>query len=126
MLADGQIVEASANSYSDLFYALKGGSNNFGVVTRSDLKTFPQGKFWGGFIECVQRIKDLHMQSADRSTYTIDTLSQQIQALVDFANKADYDIYAALINSYSYTTANGWLVANSYEHTKPTTYPLVF
>jgi len=53
VLANGQIVDANASSYSDLFYALKGGSNNFGVVTRIDLKTFPQGKFWGGFIGYV-------------------------------------------------------------------------
>jgi hypothetical protein len=56
VLANGQIVDANANSYSDLFYALKGGSNNFGVVTRIDLKTFPQGKFWGGFIGYVHRL----------------------------------------------------------------------
>ena len=33
----------------DLFMALKDGSNNFGIVTRYDLQTFPQGDFWGGF-----------------------------------------------------------------------------
>ena len=30
------------------FAALKGGSNNFGVVTRFDLTTFPQREYWGG------------------------------------------------------------------------------
>lgn len=55
MLADGQIVEANAESNPDLWYALKGGSNNFGIVTRIDLKTFPQGKFWGGMIGYVPR-----------------------------------------------------------------------
>ncbi|ESZ90177.1 hypothetical protein SBOR_9430 [Sclerotinia borealis F-4128] len=34
VLADGQIINANANANSDLWTALKGGSNNFGVVTR--------------------------------------------------------------------------------------------
>lgn len=50
VLANGTICNANANSHPDLWYALKGGSNNFGVVTRIDLKTFAQGKFWGGSI----------------------------------------------------------------------------
>ncbi|KAL8968401.1 MAG: hypothetical protein Q9197_004902 [Variospora fuerteventurae] len=42
-LADGQIVNANATSRADLWFALKGGSNNFGIVTRFDLKAFSQG-----------------------------------------------------------------------------------
>lgn len=34
VLADGSIVEANATTNSDLFRALKGGSNNFGIVSR--------------------------------------------------------------------------------------------
>ncbi|KAI0912812.1 hypothetical protein F4823DRAFT_137668 [Ustulina deusta] len=42
VLADGSVVEARANGrYADLFWALHGGHNNFGIVTRFDLKTFP-------------------------------------------------------------------------------------
>ncbi|KAL8759916.1 MAG: hypothetical protein Q9184_003476 [Pyrenodesmia sp. 2 TL-2023] len=47
-LANGRIVNANATSNSDLRFALKGGSNNFGIVTRFDLQAFPQGKLWGG------------------------------------------------------------------------------
>ncbi|KAI1744492.1 hypothetical protein F4680DRAFT_468438 [Xylaria scruposa] len=55
VLADGQVVEARANgAYSDLFWALHGGHNNFGIVTRFDLQTFPMtsayvgGAIWDG------------------------------------------------------------------------------
>jgi hypothetical protein len=39
VLADGSIVETNANSYSDLFWALRGGGNSFCIVSRIDLKT---------------------------------------------------------------------------------------
>ena len=48
--ADGSIVTASATENKDLFWALKGGSNNFGIVTQFDLFAIPipKGKVWGG------------------------------------------------------------------------------
>lgn len=46
--ADSEIIEANAHSNSDLFWALKGGSNNFGIVTRFDCKTYPTNLVWGG------------------------------------------------------------------------------
>lgn len=51
VLADGTIVNASSTENSDLFRALKGGSNNFGVVTRFDLYTVPAPNgVWGGLL----------------------------------------------------------------------------
>lgn len=43
VLASGESVNANASHHADLFAALKGGQNNFGIVTRSDLRSFPQG-----------------------------------------------------------------------------------
>ncbi|KAI4957054.1 hypothetical protein J4E86_005526 [Alternaria arbusti] len=48
VLADGEVVNANATSNSDLFTALKGGSFNFGIVTRYDVQTFAAGDLWGG------------------------------------------------------------------------------
>lgn len=45
--ADGQIVDVNYDSeYSDLYWALRGGGNNFGLVTRFDLYTckFPRAR----------------------------------------------------------------------------------
>ena len=51
VLADSSIVIASATENKDLFWALKGGSNNFGIVTRFDLYTVPiPGGVWGGVL----------------------------------------------------------------------------
>ncbi|KAI5926035.1 hypothetical protein F4810DRAFT_708117 [Camillea tinctor] len=41
VLADSRIVNANASTNEDLYYALKGGGSNFGVVTRFDLETYP-------------------------------------------------------------------------------------
>ncbi|GMG02083.1 unnamed protein product [Aspergillus oryzae] len=48
VLADGSVVQANKTSYSDLFWALKGGSSNFGLVTRFDLETVKSTKVWAG------------------------------------------------------------------------------
>ncbi|KAI9752545.1 MAG: hypothetical protein M4579_005582 [Chaenotheca gracillima] len=50
VLASGQILDVNRTSHPSLFRALKGGGNNFGVVTRFDLRTYPQGNLWGGFV----------------------------------------------------------------------------
>lgn len=48
VLANGTIVNANVTSNLELFWALKGGSNNFGIVTRFDVKTFPLTDIYGG------------------------------------------------------------------------------
>lgn len=48
VIPTGQIKKVTANSDPDLFFALKGGSNNYGVVTRFTFKAYPQGQVWGG------------------------------------------------------------------------------
>jgi FAD/FMN-containing dehydrogenase len=46
--ASGVIVTASPTYFSDLYWALRGGGNNFGIVTNFKLNAFPLGKMWGG------------------------------------------------------------------------------
>ncbi|KAL6158145.1 hypothetical protein ACJQWK_07739 [Exserohilum turcicum] len=50
VLASGAIVDANQKSNSALFKALKGGGNNFGVVTQVDVTAIKQPKIWGGSI----------------------------------------------------------------------------
>ncbi|KAK7034663.1 hypothetical protein VNI00_012305 [Paramarasmius palmivorus] len=49
VLADGSIVEANANSHPDLYWALKLGSTNYGIVTRFDMTIYPAApQIWAG------------------------------------------------------------------------------
>ncbi|KAL8915022.1 MAG: hypothetical protein Q9171_000462 [Xanthocarpia ochracea] len=99
VLPYGKVVNVNAST-PDLFKALKGGSNNFGVVTRFDIKSFESGPFWGGVV-----------------VYPITTLPQQVVAFVGLAGAQPYDPFAALVHSYSYTAGN-WVIYNNYEYTK--------
>lgn len=48
VLSNGRIICVSTNHYRDLFWALKGGLNNFGIVTKFTIKTFPVTEVYGG------------------------------------------------------------------------------
>lgn len=48
VLYAGQIVTVNQDTYPDLFWALKGGGNNFGIITKFRLKTFQSGTVYAG------------------------------------------------------------------------------
>lgn len=49
VLPNGTITNVNLVSNPELYSALRGGGSNFGVVTRFDLETYPQGPVWGGY-----------------------------------------------------------------------------
>lgn len=48
VLADGTLTTVSKDQNPDLFYALKGGGNQFAIVTNFRMLTVPIGQVWGG------------------------------------------------------------------------------
>lgn len=48
VLANGSVVETSYESHPDLFWALRGASNNFGIVTHFHLKAIRHRGMYGG------------------------------------------------------------------------------
>ena len=48
VIADGQNLRVDANSHPDLFWAIRGGGGNFGVVTRFQFRLHEIGSIYGG------------------------------------------------------------------------------
>src|SRR5215210_1677232 len=46
--ADGELLRVSANEHPDLFWGLKGGGGNFGIVTSMEFDLYPVGTLYGG------------------------------------------------------------------------------
>ncbi|KAL3953922.1 hypothetical protein ACCO45_011878 [Purpureocillium lilacinum] len=109
VLADGSIVNANESENPELLQVLRGGSNNFGIVTRIDLRTFEQGKLWGGVLY-----------------HAVDTIDAQLKAFEAFNSADKYDEYASLITSFGYAAGRGSGIVNNLEYTKPVERPPVF
>ncbi|KAI9885726.1 MAG: hypothetical protein M1823_002492 [Watsoniomyces obsoletus] len=110
VLGSGKMVNANAQENQDLFRALKGGSNNFGVVTRFDLRTFRLDKIWGGSV-----------------SYPTSTVRQQFQALKEFTTASGNGVDP----NVSVMTVNVWVggehvgTANSYFNAEPVESPAI-
>ncbi|KAJ8508277.1 hypothetical protein ONZ45_g9436 [Pleurotus djamor] len=48
VVSDGRILNANQTSNTDLYWGLKGGSTNLGIITRFDVKAYPLTPKWGG------------------------------------------------------------------------------
>jgi FAD/FMN-containing dehydrogenase len=48
--AEGQALNASAQENADLFWGVRGGGGNFGVVTRFEYRLHPVERVWGGMV----------------------------------------------------------------------------
>ncbi|EEQ32090.1 hypothetical protein McanMca71_001675 [Microsporum canis] len=88
VIASGDIVRASSHHHADLYWALRGGGNNFGLVTEFELFTHPLkgGEMWGGNL--------IHPGAQNRSV---------LQHLADYTHQgAEQDPKSALIVNVIY------------------------
>lgn len=99
--ASGDIIYASEDTYPDLFKVLKGGSSNFGIVTRFDLETFEAPNLWGGVV-----------------TYNKTAGPQLISSMVAFVDNVENDPGSASIILWTYQPAlKDTIVVGVYENT---------
>ncbi|KAG6810664.1 hypothetical protein H0H92_010846 [Tricholoma furcatifolium] len=80
----GEVVTVTKTSDPELYFGLRGGMNNFGIVTRFVLKAYPQGKVWGGVI-----------------TYTTAQVAD-ITAATSLFSSTVTDPKASIITTYNY------------------------
>lgn len=108
ILASGKILNASASKYPDPHKALKGGNNNFGIVTRFDCQTFEQGKLWGGLI-----------------VYNYTNSREKLQLLQDFTtlSGAGGEPFATVTNVYQFTAAGPSTIVYLPTYTKAQAFP---
>ncbi|KAF4120274.1 FAD/FMN-containing dehydrogenase [Geosmithia morbida] len=86
VLANGDIVVADEKgSHSDLYRVLKGGSNNFGIVTEFTMKAIPSDKVWGGM-----------------AFFPKQTTPGAIEALTTFADNVPNDVNSNLVTIFTY------------------------
>ncbi|KAF2141094.1 uncharacterized protein K452DRAFT_327327 [Aplosporella prunicola CBS 121167] len=98
VLASGEVVDANATHNRDLFTALKGGSSNFGVVTRIDIDTFPTSPIWGG-----------------ERTYPVAQAEYFYPVMVDWTNNIEeYQNGSALVFLYHESLRNETLIHGVY------------
>ncbi|KAI7204840.1 hypothetical protein KC316_g510 [Hortaea werneckii] len=112
VLASGEIVNANSTSHQDLWLALRGGSSNFGIVTRFDVAALPEGPVWGGGL------------TQPAQAHTTDEV---LRALHHLAGDPDRDRYAAYGVLWSYNTTTGnRRITHTLVHTNGTAHPDAF
>ncbi|KAJ6785623.1 hypothetical protein PWT90_00496 [Aphanocladium album] len=116
VLADGSVINANASSHADLWHALKGGSGNFGIVTRFDMYGIEyedptKPVMWGGNL-----------------AYPLSAGPAIADAMVDFTNNIHKDENSSVILAWSYNpevaadTIINAAVYNTEARSKPTAF----
>ncbi|MCJ1361817.1 hypothetical protein MMC16_000917 [Acarospora aff. strigata] len=107
-MADGRVANITYQTNPDLYFALRGGANNFGIVTKFHLETHPLGEMWGG-VKVYPAAANL-------------TLSKAVETFLDNAHT---DPDASIIASYSYRDGN-FSTSCIFDHAKPQANPPIF
>ncbi|KAG2053674.1 FAD-binding domain-containing protein [Suillus hirtellus] len=89
VLCNGESVKASAERNSDLFFAIRGGGNNFGIVTSFTVKTYPLGPIYRNML-----------------TFPIDKSAKVKETIMNFIDKCK-DKKAAIVGAYRHFCIRG-------------------
>lgn len=97
VLANGTVVNANSEENSDLWKALKGGGNNFGIVTRFDMEALPDKELAYG----------IRIMAANYSSELVDALSH----FTDHFQEYDDDALVGLLQHNSSTDLDVMMAA---------------
>ncbi|GAB1194205.1 hypothetical protein APSETT444_003446 [Aspergillus pseudonomiae] len=102
--ASGRIVTASANHFSDLYWALRGGGNNLGLVTKFNLYTIPSSTM-RGTTRAIEQARLPEVVSAFVSVARGATSDGNAQQYVAFARMQGVTVASAEL-SYALNTTD--------------------
>lgn len=96
-------MDANSDSISDLFWALKGGGPNFGIVTRFDLYTVPVKEVW-----------------SQLSIYSLNQAYVLLDAFVQWQNEGAADLKSTVALTFGLDTVTlGLLYSEPTEQPEP-------
>ncbi|PVH71073.1 FAD binding domain-containing protein [Cadophora sp. DSE1049] len=154
VLANGSLTNINQASSPDLFFALRGGGNNFGIVTHFDMDIYPQGQIWGGQsfyfispVEIAARKASLNINSEPFSFGLWNIKNAVCVSIVEMACKFGYcidgkkfwqsvedtiaseqsDQYAQFLGTLTWSSEiDAWVFHTMLAYTKPVTDPPIF
>ncbi|KXH67495.1 FAD binding domain-containing protein [Colletotrichum salicis] len=110
VLPNATIVNVSETAHPDLYFALRGGSNNFGITTNFRSRLVPQGQKWGG-----------------SRTYNIKYTDQLVDQFYQLATSLAVDKYMSFWSRNSYDAASDrFSISVSQTYYEPVVEPPVF
>jgi FAD/FMN-containing dehydrogenase len=80
--ADGSVITASAEENEDLFWAIRGGGGNFGIVTEFEFRLAPVGDIYGGalFLPLTREVLRGYLDYIVRAPEDLTTISHVMHA----------------------------------------------
>ncbi|CAG9983686.1 unnamed protein product [Clonostachys byssicola] len=109
VLASGQVVTADPTTNADLYKAMRGGGNNFGIMTKITMRTFQQGCFYGGTV-----------------FYPPQSFPSQVDAIVNELNSpttSETNLVISVAYSKRFEAFGGTVGLNQVYYTAPTAEP---
>lgn len=95
VLPNSTVVTATETSHPDIYFALRGGGTNFGIVTHFTLETFPQGLMMGGSKSYSNDKNDALLAAMHK--FTMDTEQLDAATYSAFVYYQLYDIFMAVV-----------------------------
>ncbi|KAI1776587.1 FAD-binding domain-containing protein [Hypoxylon cercidicola] len=111
VLPNATIATVSETEHPELYYALRGGGNNFGIVTAFNVTVFPQGQVYAGSRTFADEHVDQFLEEAEK-IFTIEDAE---------------DTNVVLEYRYGYSAAqNRYTMSSTQRYAEPVTNPPVF
>jgi FAD/FMN-containing dehydrogenase len=110
-LANGTITTVSETEQPDLYWALRGGANNFGIVTSFTVGVFPLGQVYTGFRSFPDNVTTQFLEEAEKL----------------FSIEDNEDTNVVLEYTYSYNAAaNTYSMSSTQRYFEPIMNPSVY